>query len=238
MLAAPAPQSSYHARNRGGQRARDDWLLFLDADCRLPPSLLDDYFRTGPIAEGVGAVAGAVVGDPDQTALVARYARSRRHLDQADHLREDPPYAITANLLVRRSAWSSVDGFAEGVRSGGDTDFSWRLQRAGWRLEYRHEALVEHHHRESVRGLARQHLRYGAGWRWLGRPRPRVARDLVRAVGGALVWAATARWERAAFKALDAVVILSGRLGWWWPNERRRAARSEQQRAVAQRAAG
>jgi GT2 family glycosyltransferase len=238
VLPAPARQSSYHARNHGAERARNEWLLFVDADCRVPPSLLDDYFRAGPIADDVGAVAGAVVGDPDQTALVARYSRSRRHLDQADHLREDPPYAITANLLVRRSVWSSVEGFAEDVRSGGDSDFSWRLQRAGWRLEYRHEAVVEHHHRESVRALARQHLRYGAGWRWLGRPRPRIARDLVRAVGGALVWAATARWERAAFKALDGVVVLAGWAGWWWPNERRRTGRSEQQRAVAQRAAG
>jgi GT2 family glycosyltransferase len=221
VLAAPARQSSYHARNRGAERARNDWLLFVDADCRLPPSLLDDYFRAGPVPEGVGAVAGAVVGDPDQDALAARYARSRRHLDQADHLREDPPYAITANLLVRRDAWSAVGGFAEGVRSGGDTDFSWRLQDAGWRLAYRHEALVEHRHRESVRALARQHVRYGAGWRWLGRPRPRIAGELVRAAGGAAAWTATLHWERAAFKALDGVVVLAGWAGWWWPNERR-----------------
>jgi GT2 family glycosyltransferase len=237
VVHAPAKQSSYHARNQGVQRARNEWLLFVDADCRVPPSLLDDYFRAGPVDDGVGAVAGAVVGDPDQTALVARYSRSRRHLDQADHLREDPPYAITANLLVRRSAWASIDGFAEGVRSGGDTDFSWRLQRAGWKIAYRHEALVEHHHRESVRALARQHLRYGAGWRWLGRSRPKIARDLARAAGGSLAWAATARWERSAFKALDGVVILSGWAGYWWPNEKRAGA-SEHQRPVPQRAAG
>jgi hypothetical protein len=124
---------------------------------------------------------------------------------------------VTANLLVRREAWASVGGFLEGVRSGGDNEFSWRLQDAGWTLAYRPAAIVEHHHRDSVRKLARQAARYGAGRAWLRRryptaPRdPGILRETVRSAAGALVWTLTGRFERAAFKVLDAVYVVSNR---------------------------
>ena len=49
----------------------------------------------------------------------------------------DPPGAATANLLVRRAAWAAVGGFLEGIRSGGDFEFCWRVADAGGRLEFR-----------------------------------------------------------------------------------------------------
>ena len=39
--------------------------------------------------------------------------------------------------LSAGEAFEAVGGFYEGVRAAEDTDFSWRLQRAGWRLEGR-----------------------------------------------------------------------------------------------------
>ena len=62
--------------------------------------------------------------------------------------------------------------------------------------------------------------RYGAGQRWLDRrhpgvPRsPRLARELVRSAGGVAVWGVTARFERAAFKGLDAIWIAAYWRGW------------------------
>src|SRR5712691_3218443 len=47
IIAAPARRSSYHARNVGARAAGGEWLLFLDADCRPAPTLLDDYFAAG-----------------------------------------------------------------------------------------------------------------------------------------------------------------------------------------------
>ena len=79
------------------------------------------------------------------------------------------PRAVAANLLVRRAAFEAVGGFYEGVRAAEDTDFSWRLQRAGWRLEGRREATVEHRYRTTVRALRRQWRGYAAGRAWLGR---------------------------------------------------------------------
>jgi glycosyltransferase involved in cell wall biosynthesis/GT2 family glycosyltransferase len=224
IVAATAERSSYHARNVGAERASGDWLLFVDADCRPRPSLLDDYFRE-PVEARCGALAGRVIGAPGQTALIARYARSRDHLSQAAHLR-DPyrPYGITANLLVRRTAWEGVGGFLEGLRSGGDADICWRMQDAGWTIGYREPAAVEHVHREGLAPLARQAARYGAALAWMNRrfpgssPPPKVVRRLARSLAGAAAWTATGRVERALFKAIDAVVVAADSAGYLFGN--------------------
>ena len=225
VVPAPDERSSYYARNAGADSASNDWLLFLDADTLAPAALLDDYFRE-PIGDGVGAVAGGVVAARDQRSLVARFAAARRYLSQAAHMR-DPhrPYGITANLLVRRAAWAEVGGFFEGLRSGGDQDICWRMQDAGWALEYREAAAVEHRHRERVVALMRQMARYSAAIAWMARrapgssPRPRVLRRLARSVVGTLVWLAGGRVERAAFKALDGVVVVAEGGGYLLSND-------------------
>src|SRR5437867_12999658 len=48
MVAAPHRRSSYHARNEGARLAANEWLLFMDADCIPPVTLLDDYFADPP----------------------------------------------------------------------------------------------------------------------------------------------------------------------------------------------
>ena len=142
------------------------------------------------------------------------------------------PRATAANLLVRRSAFDAIGGFYEGVRAAEDTDFTWRLQHEGWRLELRREARVEHRYRASVGDLRRQWRAYAAGRAWLARryegfePEPAVVRGLERtrhrlrglrpgrgsgrvATRGSGVTPATHAWrEQAPFLALDAMLAL------------------------------
>jgi GT2 family glycosyltransferase len=206
--------SSYHARNCGAREARGEWLLFIDSDCLPEPDIVGRYFVSAP-GPDEGALAGEIDGDPRQRSLTARYTVTRGYMRQAHMVHDrDRPYAITANLLVRRAAWDSVGGFLEGVRSGGDTDFCWRLQAAGWRLGYRPAARVVHRNRESLRAFVRVMGRYAAGRAWLRRRYPGAFPDHPRpdprAIASAVL--ASARWlrrgdrEQAGFSALDAVV--------------------------------
>ena len=220
VVRAPQRQSAYYARNAGAARAGGEWLLFLDADCVPAPSLIADLFAPEP-GERVGVLAGEVTGDPSQTALTARWSRSRRGLRTAQETRRGPapaPGGVTANMAVRRAAWDEAGGFPGDVRSDADVELCWRIQAAGWELAYRPEALVVHRDPDRVGAIWRQAVGYGAGRRWIGRlhpgagERPPLLAPLVRAVGGALVWAVTLRFERAAFKLLDGVAAL----GLWW----------------------
>jgi GT2 family glycosyltransferase len=167
VVRAAAERSPAHARNTGARAAQNPWILFLDADTIAPPDLLDAFFAE-PIGAEVGAITGDIAGFVARPTLAARYGASRNFLGQRSHLANPyKPRASSANLLVRRAAFDAVDGYVEGVRAGEDTDFTWRLQEAGWTLEFRPEATVRHQYRESLGELRRQWRGYAAGARWL-----------------------------------------------------------------------
>jgi colanic acid/amylovoran biosynthesis glycosyltransferase len=218
VVSAAEVASSYYARNAGAKRARSEWLLFMDSDCRPRPDLLDEYFRE-PVPADCGAMAGDVLPIEDGS-LLGGWAASRAVLRQEGMPEDTPPAAVSANLLVRRRAWEAVGGFLEGVRSGGDVDFCWRIQDAGWTLGFRFSASVEHPHRGTLRELMRQMTRYGAGNAWLRRrygESPLRAPDvagLLRGLAGALVWLLALQPRRAAYKAIDVVAIASGQVGY------------------------
>jgi hypothetical protein len=232
---AGSERSPSHARNVGAERASRDWLLFLDADCRAVPGLIESYF-VHPIADDVGALAGEVIASAQGSTLAARYGAARNFLGQDSHLAHPYlPRAVAANLLVRRGAFEQVGGFYEGVRAAEDTDFTWRLQRAGWALQSRPGARVEHRYRTSVEALRRQWRGYAAGRAWLGRryedfePEPALRRAVARVLEGRRPGAvgrapaavhrgdqgavgrappAVRRRDRGAFLALDAILGL------------------------------
>nr|MBA3328423.1 glycosyltransferase [Solirubrobacterales bacterium] len=219
VVHAHRERSSYHARNVGAEAARHEWILFTDSDCRPAPDILDAYF-SAPIADDVGGVVGPVHPLDDGATWVSRYAVTRQENKQAMHLRNSyKPFGATANLLARRVVWSQLGGFHEGIRSGGDVDFSWRLQDAGWRLDYREEAAVAHEQRESVKALVRQFARYGSGRRWVNlrhpgsRMRPRITRPVARCFAAAGYWLLRGSPRKAGYKLVDALVITSEAAG-------------------------
>lgn len=202
-------RSSYHARNAGVRATTAPWILFIDGDCQPSADILERYLATEP-AEAVAVLAGRIDPADGEEGLLAVHARTRGLLDQEAFLAREQPFAVTANLLVRRSAWAQVGGFRE-VRSGGDVDFSWRLTAAGWELAYRPDAVVLHRHRVRLREFMRQRVRYGGGAAWLqeqhpgARPEPRPLRGMVRSGLGAAGSLLRGRAQEAGLRAIDAL---------------------------------
>jgi len=186
VVAARGERSPAHARNVGAAVATGEWILFLDADTIPPPTILDAYFRE-EIGDDVGALAGEIRPAAGAATLASRYGAARNFLGQQAHVAHSyRPRASSANLLVRRQALEAIGGFCEGIRTAEDTDFCWRLQEHGWRLELRSAAVVEHVYRETLHELRRQWRSYAAGRAWLSRryrgfhPEPAFRRALRR----------------------------------------------------------
>lgn len=230
VVAAPERRSSYHARNRGTAQGSAPWVLFLDADVLAPPDLVDRYFDQPP-DDRAAVLAGAIRDLPpdDGGRLARRYAHLSRPLADDNTWRPGFAYAQTANAMIRRSAFEAVGGFLE-VRSGGDADLCFRLVAAGWTIERRPAARVEHRSRSSLRALTRQYVRYGSGTEWVeGRhpgfaPPRRGARVLLSALRGELAAArALARGDSdsAIRLAVDQVCASAFEFGRRVPNDAR-----------------
>jgi GT2 family glycosyltransferase len=214
IVRATRERSSYHARNVGAEASRGSWILFVDADCRPTPGLLDAYFSPPP-GERCGALAGEIDSALEQSTFIARWARSRQLLSQSALSLVHPfrPFGSTANLLVRRAAFEDAGGFAEGASSAADADLCWRLQELGWSLEYRAEAVVEHFHRDNLADLLRQMGRYGRGRAWLerrfpeSRPPAGTLREIVRPAGASLYHLLRGKPAQAGFRGLDGLAL-------------------------------
>lgn len=216
---ATGERSSYHARNCGAERASNEWILFLDSDTRAVPDIADRYFATAP-GPRVGAVVGPMLPLRRGRGLMARYAEERPP-DKQRHPLSHPfrRYGATGNILVRREAFMEIGGFLERVRSGGDADFGWRLQEDGrWEVTTAPGATVRHLLRETLRSQLRLHTRYGGGRTWLRRRWPeaqlgyglgRLPRLLARVPYNLI----RGRFERAAFAALDSLMVMAEAAG-------------------------
>jgi mycofactocin glycosyltransferase len=222
-LPGPGP-----ARNAGAAVATGEWLVFVDADTRPEPDLLQMYFDPTPRPR-TAILAGRIVDIATRSTLVSRHDVARERMSQEMTLRRRRPYAQTANCAILHSVFDSVGGFDERAR-GEDADLCFRLFEAGWEMEVRTQARVVHRAREEFRDWLSQQVRHGRGAGWLERRYPgefpprgwrflinrlvhlgaRVARSLVRGDR-----------EQAGFALLDLIRIFAFELGRWRPEKPR-----------------
>ena len=122
------------------------------------------YGHLASAPEDVVGVGGRVVDDG--SSIVGMYATRLGLLNPYVH-KGRIAYLVTANCLFRRRALLEIGGFDERFKTPGgeDPELSFRLLRAGYRLEYAENAMVEHSYPSSWRSFYRLFLRYGRGCR-------------------------------------------------------------------------
>lgn len=167
------------ARNVGATQARGDHLLFCDADdivdvswVRTLSAALTEHHAAGGRLDSDTFPSGHMPRHPDWLPVSAGFL----------------PRAITANFGVRRSVWKEVGGFSEDYRYGStDTEFCWRVQLAGYELQYAPDAVVAYRHRATLRSAARKsyltgqaHVRLYRDFRQSGMPRSSWPRTIGR----------------------------------------------------------
>lgn len=169
VVSEPIPNRC-RARNRGAEAAQGRWLAFIDSDCVPDPGWLPALacaIAEADLNPKRALIAGPVLAAPPASPVEA-YIAKRRWIDQEKFMqpgrRFSPPFAATANLMVRRDVYFALKGLDPTLAvAGEDADFCWRAAEAGWELHCEPAAAVVHDHRATIGGLWRQSRDYGLG---------------------------------------------------------------------------
>ena len=142
------------ARNAGCKIARGQFLLFLDSDNKIRPN----YIGVGINYMLQNSKTGVVYGNPH----FLENEKDKRQFKAAafDYKKMLGSNYIDICSVVRKSAWSSIDGFDENRLLDGleDWDFWLRLTKKGWLFEYVDEVLYEYRVLEN--SLAHAHVTF------------------------------------------------------------------------------
>jgi glycosyltransferase involved in cell wall biosynthesis len=145
------------ARNLGVTFARGDLLVFSDPDTYARPDCLERlvaaWERTGDVVVGVIANHGS------------RWLDTRIHLCKFSKVLPGGPSrpvdnAPTANALCSREAFEAIGPIPADVMQG-DVSWSRNALAAGRRLTFAPDAVVEHHHLETLHGFLSERRRRG-----------------------------------------------------------------------------
>ncbi len=139
------------ARNEGVRRVSSDLVLFLDDDVRVHPGCLRAHreaFASDPRLGGAsGRILEAVV-KPNAAHTTNRLALNGRIRTRLDGTRPTTLRSLKgAHMCYRRQALEEAGPADErlvGTAFLEDTDWSMRVRRAGWRLRFLPDAVVEH----------------------------------------------------------------------------------------------
>lgn len=199
------------ARNRAILETSAEWIAFTDADCVVEREWLAELVQ--PLSEeGVGIVGGRILS-VEPCNRIERFGE-RIHDHRIAIERQNPPYAMTGNWASPREALIRTGMFDETLLRGSDADLAFRLHAAGYRIVYRHGAVVHHRNESTFRGLFHEGYMHGMGGAALRRKpvhgmesrRRRIAtgRRVARSLGQAITGRGSSRFENLCAAVFDA----------------------------------
>jgi lipopolysaccharide/colanic/teichoic acid biosynthesis glycosyltransferase/glycosyltransferase involved in cell wall biosynthesis len=147
------------ARNSGLQIARGDVICFTDADCEPKSDWINQILRPFANPDITGCKGTYATR---QTELVARFVQIE-YEDKYDLLREQERinFIDTYSAAYQRAVLLANDGFDEQIFFVEDQELSFRLAARGYQLVFQPEAIVYHHHSNSLPAYFRKKFKIG-----------------------------------------------------------------------------
>jgi glycosyltransferase involved in cell wall biosynthesis len=130
------------ARNAGWRHSSAELVWFVDADCVVEHDALP-RLRRGLLEQGADAIGGSYANL--QAGLLAQLIHEEM-VARHEAMGSDVTFAITANLLCRRSVLEALDGFDESLKLAQDLDLAYRIVARGFRLRFDAGSRVGHFH--------------------------------------------------------------------------------------------
>ncbi|HEY6001542.1 MAG TPA: glycosyltransferase family A protein [Anaeromyxobacter sp.] len=142
------------ARNVGIEHARGAWIFFIDSDCIVEPTWLEEMLRA--TAGGAAGLSGTVRDKPPDSLAERAYVGSCLISRKAPNLME-------CNMGLRADLAREYR-FDDAIAYGGEgDDLSRRLAAGGHAIAFVPAAVVHHHHVMGLRGYMRMAVRLGQG---------------------------------------------------------------------------
>ncbi len=156
------------ARNFGARLATAEFIAFTDSDC-LPDRNWLKNLLAGFDSPNVAGVGGSVKSVNDS--LIGEYVDLLQMLEPAKNSNGEIEYLITANACFRREALLAAELFDERFRKPGGEEpaLCRRMKELGHQFRSAPQAVVLHHHRQTVGSFLRTIRNYGEGRYLLGK---------------------------------------------------------------------
>ncbi len=174
-------QGVAYSRNTGAEAATHDLIAYIDSDCVASSTWLTELvplFQNSCIA----AVGGMIRGYNRQS-MLGRYEDTCSSLymgTRPQQVRLEGPltYLPTANLLIRRSIWQQLNGFAP-LTQGEDVDFCRRILLTGAHIRYIPQGIIYHDYRTTLPSFLKIRVAYASAEAALLQRHPTERRILV-----------------------------------------------------------
>lgn len=186
-------------RNLGIERASGEWILWIDADMELPPTIVERAVAAAldEDAEGV-FIPEITVGDGYWTAC--------RALERSCCIEE---IMVQSPRLVRRSYLRRTGGFLESLSGTEDAELRARMMADGCRLAWIPDLIVHDEGAMSLGFIWSKRYYYGRGLKRYRAEHPGALADQA----GSAVGAYRRHWRRLAAKPTVAAGVVVMRAG-------------------------
>lgn len=154
--------------NIGLKNANEDLIIFLDEDCIVHPSFINEYvkhFNKNTVCFGkrvnLDELTTKQIMENKEfkiPSLLSLYKNKSTHVENGIFLpflkpkKTDKPTLLGCNMAIPMNLLKKINGFDEDYTSAGygeDTDIQWRLQKAGASfLKMKHQAIQYHLYHE------------------------------------------------------------------------------------------
>ncbi len=153
------------SRNLGCENAKGEYFIFLDSDCVLPSSYLENV-RKGLGENNFDAFGGPDAADESFTPLQKAISYSMTSMlttggirGRKKHVGQFHPRGF--NMGISREVYEKTNGYSS-LKCAEDIEFSIRIIRLGFKTGLIPEAYVYHKRRTSFKAFFRQVYRFGA----------------------------------------------------------------------------